>query len=231
MPLKAALMFFETQTGTRLKALRSDGEFATATLLSNYAAKKGFIIKTSPRDEPRANSTNERDHRTANRRAVAMRLDSHLPEQYWEIMRDTERVVRNLTPLTSGSLKGMTPYEATLKRGYPKGFLQPIGCLAWIRHWSSKKNQEMAYPGTMVGYDLHRRLYRIAIRGATVLQDKIVVKRDVRFNPSVRGYDANVEQRPWQNAILPTFTTRPSSGKTTPQLPVSSPEFELVAFP
>eukprot|EP00808_Paulinella_micropora_P006789 g21671.t1 len=75
----------------------------------------------------------------------------------------------------------------------PVGFLQPIGCLAWVRLWKSSKGMSVAVPGVLVGYNLFRRLYRIHL----VNERQIVEQRNARFNPVVRGYTASVGEYAW----------------------------------
>eukprot|EP00808_Paulinella_micropora_P031189 g58398.t1 len=52
----------------------------------------------------------------------------------------------------------------------------------------------MAVPGILVGYNLFRRLYRIYLRG----EGKIVEQRNVRFDASVRGNAAKVDESLWE---------------------------------
>ena len=150
-------------------------------------------MKTTPRDEPRSNPVAERDHRTSEVRATAMRLDSHLPPSFWQEMEMAEWVIRLVTPLPIGKYKGKTPYELALKRPPPRDFLHPIGCLAWVRLWESKKGMSMAVPGVLVRYNLFRRLYRIYM----IDKQRVEEHRNVRFDHSVRGYTAQTSPQPW----------------------------------
>jgi len=137
--------FIETQTGRRVKQIQTDGEF-TSRLLKEYCDFKGIVLKPSSRDEPTSNPVAERDHRTSGGRATALRIDAGLPEAFWEEMNEAECAIRMITPLTKGKYKGRSPYEITLKRSFPTGFLQPIGCLAFVRLVDARKGRPMAIP-------------------------------------------------------------------------------------
>eukprot|EP00808_Paulinella_micropora_P030441 g42065.t1 len=75
--------------------------------------------------------------------------------------------------MTNGKYTGQSPYEVTLKRTFPTGFLHPIGCLAFVRYTLRKKENPDPDRG------------------------KIVEARNVKFNDEIRGYDADVGALPW----------------------------------
>ena len=98
-------VMIETQTGARLKCLKTDngGEYCSRDF-ENYCSENGIRrIKTVP-GTPEQNGVAERMNRTILERERSMRFDSGLPTYFWAAAVDTAVYLINRSP--SSALDG-----------------------------------------------------------------------------------------------------------------------------
>ena len=179
--LRKAISFFETQTGNRIKEIRCDQEFtAPSEVKKEYP---GIIWRDAATGDKDGNCIAERMNQTTGGPARAMRIHAGFPPNFWDEMEHTASTLWNILPATTGPRKGMSPYEQLFGRKPPMHQLKPIGSRG-VMH-IGKKDGKGTMPGkvvTLVGYDIHRELYR-------VWDGKRVIPgvRNARFNPRKIG--------------------------------------------
>jgi len=158
--LRKAIRFFETQSGNRVKEIRCDQEFTSpGEVREEYP---GIIWRDSATGDKDGNPVAERMNQTTGGPARAMRIHAGFPPNFWDEMEHTASTMWNIIPATSGPRQGMSPYEQLFGRKPPIHQLKPIGSRG-VMH-IGKKDGKGAMPGklvTLVGYDIHRELYRV----------------------------------------------------------------------
>jgi len=179
--LRKAISFMETQTGNRVLEIVCDQEFtAPREILDEYP---GIIWKDAATGDKDGNPLAERMNQTTGGPARAMRHHAGFPPNFWDEMEHTASTIWNILPATIGPRKGLSPYEQLLGRKPPMHQLRPIGSRG-VMH-IGKKDGKGSMPGkivTLVGYDIHRELYRVW-DGHRV----IAGVRNARFNPRKIG--------------------------------------------
>jgi len=158
--LRKAINFYETQTGNRVQEIVCDQEFTAPKEISERYS--GIIWKDAATGDKNGNPLAERMNQTTGGPARAMRHHSGFPPSFWDEMEHTASTLWNILPATTGPRQGITPYEQLLGRKPPMHQLKPIGSQG-VMH-IGKINGKGAMPGkpvTLVGYDIHRELYRV----------------------------------------------------------------------
>jgi hypothetical protein len=105
------------------------GEF-TSKVAEEFLAKNGIKALYSVPEMHQQNGRAERFIRTIMDKAQAMRLDTYLPQSYWEFAVDYAVHVYNRTPLNR--LKWITPYEFVDKKVPDVGHLRVFGSGAYV---------------------------------------------------------------------------------------------------
>jgi len=225
-----AINFIETQTGNKVLEIVCDQEFtAPREILDKYP---GIIWKDAATGDKDGNPLAERMNQTTGGPARAMRHHAGFPPNFWEEMEHTASTIWNILPATIGPRKGMSPYEQLLGRKPPMHQLRPIGSRG-VMH-IGKKDGKGSMPGkivTLVGYDIHRELYRVwdghrviaGVRNARFNHTKVgplrqvpeeIESSSVRWNDESEGERINESTATTPHA--PTTSTDEEEGADAP---------------
>ena len=180
--------FIETQTGNRIKTVRSDrgGEFQSTQMI-NHQDQRGTVREFTVHDSPPQNGVAERGMRTRAERARALLIASGLPRFLWEEAMKHATWLQNRTP--AGALDGKTPYEAIHGKKPHLGGIQEFGAAAYVKDLKVGKLDACAKLGRFVGYDLESKGYRIYWPGKRTVS----VERNVVFNKNdIQASDGTV---------------------------------------
>ena len=152
--------FIETQTGNRIKVVRSDrgGEFM-AKDLTDHQDQRGTVREFMVHDSPPQNGVAERGMRTRAERARALLLGCGLPWILWQEAMQHATWLQNRTP--TQALDGKTPYEMIHKKVPNLAGIQEFGAAAYVKDLKAGKLDARAQVGRFVGYDLESKGFRI----------------------------------------------------------------------
>lgn len=185
----------ETQTGNRVKALRSDngGEY-TSNLLDSFLRDKGIVHEFSLPYTPQQNGMAERLNRTLLDKAIPMLDQSGLPLKYWGDAIITANYVKNLSPTASSNA---TPYEAFFGHKPNVSNLRVFGCRAFVLTPSHARTklEPRAKAGVFIGYPAVLdtstfRGYRVLLDDGTYTASRDVIFKESEF-PSMGSKPAN----------------------------------------
>lgn len=215
--LRELLRLIRTQTGRRVRAIRSDGggEFTGAETLA-VAAEEGVQLYVTPPYSPEANGTAERPNRTLMEGTRAMVLEAGAPHDLWSHALSAKTHIYNRTP--TRLLGNKTPYEAFTGKEPDISHLRVWGCKAVVPLPTERQGSKLdarSETGTFVGYASMGYLIKIG--------DRIVYHRAPHFYEHVRGphCTARDDDRPaCENAATPSTakdatTTRRSTRLAT----------------
>ena len=169
--------YIETQTGNRIKVVRSDrgGEFHAQQLI-NHQNQKGTIREFTVHDSPPQNGVAERGMRTRAERARALLIASGLPRFLWEEAMKHATWLQNRLP--AAALDGKTPYEAIHGKKPHLAGIQEFGAAAYVKDLKAGKLDARAHMGRFVGYDSESKGFRIYWAG----KRSVTIERNVVFN-------------------------------------------------
>jgi hypothetical protein len=166
---------FETQTGNKVKAARTDngGEFI-AKELADFFKSKGIEHQTTMAYSPQSNGKAERLNRTLMERTRAMLFDAKLPDYVWGEAITTANYLRNRAPTAD---KDKTPYEAFYGNKPDISHLRTFGCGVYAHVPAVKRNKldPRSDKGVMVGYTPQTNGYRILLEDGQIIQSRDVV--------------------------------------------------------
>ena len=180
--------FIETQTGNRIKVVRSDrgGEFQAQKLI-DHQNQRGTTREFTVHDSPPQNGVAERGMRTRAERARALLLASGLPRFLWQEAMQHATWLQNRLP--AQALEGKTPYEMIHKRVPHLAGIQEFGAAAYVKDLKAGKLDARAKVGRFVGYDSESKGFRIYWPG----KRSVSVERNVVFNENdVQNDDGTV---------------------------------------
>ena len=171
----------ETETGNKVKALRTDNgsEFGR---LEPYLKERGISHEKSAPYAQDQDGVAERSIRTILERARTMLIHANLPHRLWPEAISAACYITNRLP--TKTLQQKTPYEAWYGHKPDLSNLRVYGCDAYVVDYHAKSKGKMAprsWAGTLVGYEAKNQ-WRI-FDGKTVF-----VRRDVIFNESNLTY-------------------------------------------
>lgn len=174
--VKSSINWLESQTGHKLKALRSDrgGEYVNLALEELYA-ERGITAQTTAPYTPQQNGVAERYNRTLAERVRAMLTDAGAPREMWGEAVVAANYLNNLVPADG---KAKTPWELMFGQKPSVKHLRTWGCVAHVmvpKELRSKLDR-VSIPGILVGYEAHTKAYRILADGC------IKISRDVVFD-------------------------------------------------
>ena len=181
---------WETQLGRKAKVVRCDGgKEYTGKKFDQWRSEKGIVVQTTTRYTPEQNGVAERYNRTLGERVTAVLADSNLPRKWWGEAALTVTYVANRTP-TRGETA--TPYELFFGEKPDVGHLRAFGCRVWahVPHQVRREMGDKAKMGTFMGYGEDTKGYKVLLNG------RIVLSRDVRFNEALRGPEAIAGRTP-----------------------------------
>ena len=152
--------FIETQTGNRIKVVRSDrGREFLSNEMTNHQDQRGTIREFTVHDSPLQNGVAERGMRTCAEQAHALLIASGLPHFLWEEAMRHTTWLQNRTPACA--LNGKTPYEVRHNKKPFLGGIQEFGVAAYVKDLKAGKLDSRAQLGRFVGYDSESKGYRI----------------------------------------------------------------------
>ncbi len=224
------ITLLETQTGQRVKAIRTDNgtEYVNAAI-SSYLSSRGILHQKSAPYTPEQNGRAERLNRTLLEKVRAMLADSGAPKFLWPEAVVTANYLRNRSPTSAGDL---TPWQMLLGKKPSVGHLRVFGCPVTIKTPTvDSKVSPVTTAGIFVGYDLSTVNYRIYLPGLK----RVVVTPNVRFNEvkTAGGSTAGDSPPITPETIDLSFTgAPPTAAAVTPDSlvsEVSSGEFPTVA--
>ncbi|KAF1328946.1 Gag-pol polyprotein, partial [Globisporangium splendens] len=171
--------FAETQTGRRVKVLRSDngGEYVSNKFAA-FCRDRGIVQQFTPPYTPQLNGVAERMNRTLVESARCMLEHAGLSKQYWGEAVATAAFLRNRCP-TRAIGHDKSPHEVwTQKKPLLKN-LKVFGCHAYV-HVPSEKRSKLGARSVLcrfLGYSDHEKAYRFE----ELSSGRIVVSRDAQF--------------------------------------------------
>jgi len=185
--LRELLAWSKTQTGSPIRAIRTDGEWASNEF-KELKARCGFDHLLTTPDTPQSNGVAERVVGIISEKARTLLIDGHLPPSFAGEAYCVATYLHNSMPKKSDPKSAaLSPSERFYKRPQTVDHLRAFGCLAFIRLHRSKPGKVLprAHPGVFVGYDIEKRAYRVYVPNLQAL----FISRDVSFDESKRGYD------------------------------------------
>ncbi|KAF1332328.1 Integrase catalytic core protein, partial [Globisporangium splendens] len=171
--------FAETQTGRRVKVLRSDngGEYVSNKFAA-FCRNRGIVQQFTPPYTPQLNGVAERMNRTLVESARCMIEHAGLSKRYWGEAVTTAAFLRNRCP-TRATGHDKSPHEVwTQKKPLLKN-LKVFGCHAYV-HVPSEKRSKLDARSVLcrfLGYSDHEKTYRFE----ELSSSRIVVSRDMQF--------------------------------------------------
>lgn len=160
--IKEFKVFVETQTGKKLKVLRTDngGEYVNKNV-DGFLREHGIKHQLTIAYTPQQNGVAERANRTITEKARAMLQDAGLPDCYWAEAVNTAVYLKNRSPTVA--VQKMTPEEAWTGRKVDLSHLKVFGCRAFVHIPDEKrtkwdpKSKEFVF----VGYCDESKGYRL----------------------------------------------------------------------
>jgi transposase InsO family protein len=222
--VKESIILLETQTGERVRKVRTDngGEYIN-DYLGEFFKSKGIIHETTAPYTPEQNGKAERLNRTINEKACALLADAGLEQNLWGEAVMTANYARNRSPSTG---KDKTPWELMFKIKPDISHMRVFGARAYIHVPKDlrRKLDFVSERGTFIGYEPNTKGYRI-------LLDTGVIKasRDVIFDEDTRGGAPAIESNkkppaepaPGNNGSGGYTPAAPSAGLLLPPAPAA----------
>eukprot|EP00253_Pinus_taeda_P009687 PITA_09687 len=152
----------ETQTGRKIKSLRSDngGEYTLGEFV-DYCAEAGIRREFTVPYNPQQNEVAERKNKSIGGVAKAMLHDQGLPLFLWEEACNTAVYLQNNSP--HRAMGHMTLEEAFFGKKPGIGHLRIVGCItySYIPKEKRTKLEPTAEKGIFVGYSETSKVFRI----------------------------------------------------------------------
>lgn len=168
-------VFAETQTGMKLKSIRSDnGREYVSEKFSSFLVSNGIKRQLTVPYTPQQNAVAERANRTLVEMARSMLI--HVDEMFWAEAINTAAYLRNRSE--TSTLPGVTPYEAWSGKKPSVSHLRLFGAKAIVldkTHRKKFKPKGVEY--MLVGYSETAKAYRFQ----NLENQSIIDARDVIF--------------------------------------------------
>jgi transposase InsO family protein len=196
--LKDFIARAETETGKRVKVLRSDGggEY-TGNLLTEYLKGKGIKQELTTPDTPQHNGVAERMNRTLLDKVRAMLSDADLPEVYWFEALAYAAHLHNVSP--TRALDDMTPEEAWSGNKPDVSHLRVFGSKAFV-HVPDVQRSKLGAKSlicTFLGQAENRKAFRLVHRPTR----RFLESRDVVFDEGTHYYQRVTFERSTASSI------------------------------
>ena len=180
-------LLIETQSGKKLKILRSDGggEYINAEM-HEYLAENGIRHETTTAETPQQNGVAERYNRTLLETIRALKISAGIPDKLWAELAATAAYLRNRLPTRANSKLGkgnISPYEAYFDHKPVIDHLRVIWADAYA-HIPKSKRHKLAPRSNklkLIGYHDQKKAYRLWNPD----RDQIEISRDVIFDESI----------------------------------------------
>eukprot|EP00951_Prasinocladus_malaysianus_P026715 scaffold237829_cov15-Prasinocladus_malaysianus.AAC.1 len=180
--VKEVLTMLETQTGDKVKIIRTDrgGEYLSCELRSFFKSK-GIIHQTTAPYSPQQNGSAERLNRTLVEKVRAMLQDAGLPNDLWAEAMVTANYLRNRSPTSSSDNK--TPWELFSGDIPDVSHLRIFGATAYAQIPKNlrRKLDPASQKGVFIGYETNSKAYRILLDNPR----RVIVSRDVIVNEEI----------------------------------------------
>ncbi len=173
--VKTTLIAWETQTGHKIKLVRTDnGSEYINNELSNFFKSKGILHQTTAPYTPEQNGAAERLNRTLIERTRAMLLEYKLDTSLWGEAITTANYIRNVSPSTGID---KTPSELFTGSKPDVSHLRVFGCVAYVLTPKTKRRKldAVGERGIMVGYHRGSKAYRVLLDSGTIIVSRHVV--------------------------------------------------------
>ena len=211
--LKDFITRIETETGTKVKILRSDGggEY-TGSVVTEYLKGKGIKQELTTPETPQHNGVAERMNRTFLNNVRVMLADADLPNMFWFEALTYAVHLHNLSP--TRALENMTPEEAWSGNKPNVSHLRVFGSKAFIHVPDSQQSKlgAKSLTCTFLGQATNRKAFRLIHRPT----HKFFESRDVIFD---EGHEV------YQRVTLKKYTTSlPANANVAPPPPASPAE-------
>ena len=207
--LKHFIIFAHTQTGMKIKNLRSDkgGEYVS-NALSQLLTSKGIMHQMSVPPNHESNGRAERLNRTLLEKARCMLYQAGLPEAFWAEAIATALYLSNRSPHSSTDMK--IPQQLWDEKSLDLRHLRVFGCLAigLIPTNRRKKIQATGDHYVMLGYATNQRAYRLW----NLVDNKVHIVRDAAFYEDIFPF------RPSSLTYSPSPMFEPTLPQTTEAL-------------
>uniref|UniRef100_H3H9V7 Integrase catalytic domain-containing protein n=1 Tax=Phytophthora ramorum TaxID=164328 RepID=H3H9V7_PHYRM len=175
--------FAETQTGKRVKTLRSDngGEY-TSGAMAKFCADRGIVQKFTPPYTPQLNGVAERMNRTLVECARCMLEHAGLPKTYWGEAVMTAAFLRNRCPTRAVS-HDKSPHQVWTGKKPLLANLKVFGCHAYVHVPKAKRTKfdARSVRCRFLGYSEHEKAYRFE----ELESSRVLVSRDAQFMEDV----------------------------------------------
>ncbi len=169
---------WETQTGKRLKAVRTDrGTEYVNKELTIYFQDSGITHSTTAPYTPEQNGVAERFNRTLMEKVRPMLFDAKLDFSYWAQAAITATYAKNRSP--SSHHPSQTPWELFHGSKPDVSGMRVFGAKAYV-HVPKQLRQKLdavSQTGIFVGYEPHSKAYRVLLDTG-----KISISRNVIFD-------------------------------------------------
>ncbi|KZV56298.1 hypothetical protein F511_00295 [Dorcoceras hygrometricum] len=206
-------MMVETQTGKKIKKLRTDnGLEYCSTEFKDFCKQEGIVRHYTVPNTPQQNGLAERMNRTILERVRCMLADSGLPRMFWAEAVVTASYLINRCPSTALEFK--TPQEVWTGHRPDFSNLRAFGCTAFA-HIRQDKLQPRAKKCVLLGYPENVKGYKLWC--IETGEERCLISRDVVFNeeefplkskgtsetlPGVHGAKQEVEISPRNNELV-----------------------------
>lgn len=176
--LKKFKLLVETQSGHKLKTLRSDrgGEF-TSQEFQLFCASQGMERQLTVSYSPQQNGVAERRNRTIGEMARSMMFEKEIPLKFWGEAVNTAIYLQNRCP--TSAVEEKTPFEVFSGRKPGIKHLRIFGCICYSHVPAAlrQKFDSKAEKGVFMGYGSCEKGYRVYI----LESKKVVLSRSVVF--------------------------------------------------
>ncbi|KAG6604645.1 Gag-pol Polyprotein [Phytophthora cinnamomi] len=173
----------ETQTGKRVKTLRSDngGEY-TSREMAKFCSDRGIVQKFTPPYTPQLNGVAERMNRTLVECARCMLVHAGLSKGYWGEAVVTATFLRNRCP-TRAISHDKSPHQVWTGKKPLLANLKVFGCHAYVLVPKAKRSKfdARSVRCRFLGYSEHEKAYRFE----EIESGRVLVSHDAQFMEDV----------------------------------------------
>jgi len=184
--LQKTIQLVETQTGNKVKTVRSDrgGEFL-GTELTDWLTEKGIQRQMTCSYTPQQNGVAERLNRTLVEGTRALLLQTCANVGLWAELLTAKNYTRNRTAVAN---RNVTPWEGFYGRAPDVSHLRVLGSKTYVqlpKQVREGKLNAVSELGRLVGYSDVSKAYRVLLNGTTTVRET----RDVKFVESDHKFE------------------------------------------